>query len=254
MKILLYSSIFLFGALWGSFFYTLALRFAAGLIDKDPFHALMSSSRCPSCNEKINKFFLIPIIGFIILRGKCKHCRSNIPVSYPFYETVFGLLLILLTLKYGIDLYSFNIFLLLSVVITIAIIDLKTFTIPDSLLILFVIFSIYPIIMNYSFKDNLYGFVLMFLFFTTVLFIFPGSFGGGDVKFASAIGLLLGLQYSIVALETALITGTISGIIYALGTGKTLKAKIPFGPFLAAGLFVALFYGREIVLIYFKIF
>ena len=94
----------------------------------------------------------------------------------------------------------------------------------------------------------------MFIFFLLILFLFPGSFGGGDVKFASVIGFFLGFEYSIVALEISLISGAVIGVIYGMKTGMKLKMKIPFGPFLSLGLIVSFFFGREILLLYYKFF
>ena len=82
---------------------------------------------------------------------------------------------------------------------------------------------------------------------------FPGAFGGGDLKLGSAIGLLAGLEMSIVVLEVSLVSGAITGVIFALKTGKSLKTKIPFAPFLTLGLVVALLYGRDILLVYYRI-
>lgn len=245
-------SIFFFGALWGSFFYTLSLRYINGTIKKNPLKALFSSSKCQECKSRINPVFLIPIIGFILLRGKCKKCGGKISLQYPIFEIIYGLLLIMIIFEYGIGLYSINIFILIGIAVAISIIDAKTFIIPDSLVIGFAILSIYPIILHQPFKDNIFGFLLMFLFFIIILLVFPGSFGGGDVKFASAAGLFSGLELSIVILETALVSGAIVGIIYAIKTKKNLRTKIPFGPFITLGIIVASLYGRDIILLYYR--
>lgn len=249
-----YFFIFFFGTLWGSFFYTLALRYINGSFEKDVIKSLFSSSKCPACNMRIKSVHLIPVAGYLILRGKCANCREVISPLYPIFEIVYGLLLVLISAVYGNTTYSFSVFVIISLSISISIIDIKILTIPDSLVALIVIVSVYPVILNGSFADNLYGFLLMGVFFVLILLIFPGSFGGGDVKFASAIGFVLGLELSVVALETALISGSIIGIIYAVKTGKTLRIKMPFAPFLSAGLLVSLLYGRDIVLLYNRMF
>ena len=153
----------------------------------------------------------------------------------------------------GISIYACNIYILACIALCIAIIDVKTLTIPDSLVVAFVLFSAYPVLLNYNIKDNLFGMLALFAVFIVILLLFPGSFGGGDVKLASAIGLLSGLEQSIVVLEVSLVTGALVGIIYALKTKKGLRTKIPFAPFLAVGLVVSLLYGRDILLVYFRI-
>ncbi|MCP4137524.1 MAG: prepilin peptidase [bacterium] len=251
--------IFLFGAIWGSFFYTLALRYANGSMKEDPKKALFSSSQCPDCGKRINPIFLFPVLGFFFTRGRCGSCRSQISAYYPAAEMIYGVILLALVrnnptpltnLSTPMILYIFSSFLLVGLALSIAVIDIKTFTIPNSLILVFLLLSIYPIIVDYSFMNNLYGFLFMSIFFILGLLIFPGGIGGGDATFAAAIGLLVGLEFSIVVLESALITGSFSGITYALVTRKGLKIKFPFGPFLALGLLITLLYGRELVLLY----
>lgn len=251
---LYYLVIFMIGSLFGSFFYTLAIRFINGSVERNVINALFSVSKCPACGNKINPAYLFPVIGYFLTRRKCSSCGSEISKIYPLIELLYGCLILLIYFRFGQNFYSAAIFLLLGVAISISIIDLKTKIIPNSLVIIFLLFAIYPVILNNSLKDNLYGFLLMGLFFTVVLLIFPGSFGGGDLKFASAIGILLGFEYSIVALETSLVTASIIGLIYALKSKRGLRIKIPFAPFLTAGLFAALFYGRDIIVVYYRLF
>ncbi|MBN2039560.1 MAG: prepilin peptidase [Spirochaetes bacterium] len=249
-----YIAIFIIGSLFGSFFYTLAVRFINGSVERNAFYALFSVSRCPHCNERINPLFLIPLLGYLLTKGKCRKCGSNISWEYPAFEVLFGLLALIICRKSGLNFYSADIFLLLSISITISIIDIKTKIIPNSLVAVFLLLSIYPVILSASLKDNLYGFLLMAVFFAVVLLIFPGSFGGGDLKFASVMGILLGFESSIVALEVSLVTGSVIGLIYALKSKKGLRIKIPFAPFLTAGLFVSLFCARDIIAVYYRIF
>ncbi|OHD64668.1 MAG: hypothetical protein A2176_10190 [Spirochaetes bacterium RBG_13_51_14] len=244
---------FIFGTFWGSFFYTLALRYADSRIKDSPLKALFSRSQCPMCMKKISPLLLIPIVGFIIQKGRCRNCGSRISVLYPASEILYGIMASLFAWKFGITIYGFNIYLLAGIALSISIIDVKTFIIPDSLVIAFTLLSIYPILLNNNIKDNLWGFLTLFAIFIVILLVFPGSFGGGDLKLASAIGLLSGFETSIVILEISLISGAIIGIIYALKTRKSLRTRIPFAPFLTIGLIVSLLYGREILLVYYRI-
>ena len=245
--------IFFFGTIWGSFFYTLSIRYINGSFNDDKYNALFSRSNCPECGTKINPLYLIPIFGYLILKGRCGSCKARISLLYPFFEIIYGLLLLLITSIHGVNPYAFCIFIIIGIGITISLIDLKTLLIPNSLLLVFSICSVYPVIINKSFLDNLYGMLFMALFFIIILLIFPGSFGGGDVKFAALIGLLMGLELSILTLETALVSGSVAGIIYAVKTKSGFKSKIPFGPFLTFGFIVSIIYGREIVLVYYRI-
>ena len=244
---------FIAGTFFGSFFYTLALRYADGQMRENPVKALFSRSRCRSCNNTIKPIFLIPIVGYLLLKGKCRNCGVKISFIYPMMEIMYGLLAVLFTWRLGFSIYNVNLFILAGITICITITDIKSLIIPDSLVIAFAVFSIYPIVINYNIMDNILGLITLFAFFIVILLIFPGAFGGGDLKLGSAIGLLMGFEMSILVLEVSLVSGALIGIIYAFKTGKDLKTKIPFAPFLTLGLVIAMLYGRDILLVYYRI-
>lgn len=248
-----YILLFFFGSLWGSFFYTLSRRYRNKKYLTNFLKMFYEPSHCPNCNERINPIFLTPIFGYLFTLGKCRKCKTKISLSYLLNEIIFGLLPISLYLKFGISIYSFIIFLILCIAITISIIDFRTMTIPDSLLISFFLLSLYPVIYHSAYQENLYGFLLMTLVFLSVMLVFPGGFGGGDLKYASCIGFFLGFLQSVIVLETALITGSIIGIMYGILSKKGLRASMPFAPFLTLGLLIALFFGKDIILIYHRL-
>mgnify|MGYP001420488850 CR=1 FL=1 len=244
---------FISGTFFGSFFYTLALRFASGEIRRSWKTALFSSSRCPACSARISPLYLVPVAGYFLSGRKCRSCNARISHLYPAMETAYGLLALLIIYYMGMNFYGMNIFLLAGLGLCMAVVDIKTLTIPNPLIAAFLALSAYPLVLKSDPVDNLYGLAFMFVFFLVVLLVFPGSFGGGDVKLASCIGLLLGIELSVVALEGALISGALAGIIYALATGKGFKSRIPFGPFLIIGLITALLFGRDILVLYYNI-
>ena len=139
-----------------------------------------------------------------------------------------------------ITVISALLFLLACIALCIAIVDISSLSIPDSLVVAFILFSIYPVILSSDFADHGLGLLVMAAVFGLVLVIFPGSFGFGDVKFASAIGFFSGLEYSLVVLEVALISGALFGVSYAAVKKTGLRVKIPFAPFLSLGLIVSM--------------
>lgn len=243
---------FSFGSILGSFFHTLALRFVDGAIESNPIKALFSRSVCQMCGEKIKPLYLVPLFGYLLLRGRCSSCSGRISLSYPVSEILYGLVSLAVVLKFGAGIYQATLALMLFVSISISYIDFKKMIIPDSLVLLFAVFSIYHIILNGSLSDNFFGLLFMALFFAVILLIFPGAFGIGDLKYAAAVGLACGLELSIVALEFSLISGAVAGIAYAIKSGKGLRTKMPFGPFIAAGLFASIFFGADILLVWFR--
>lgn len=245
--------IFLLGAAWGSFFYTLALRFADGSFAKHPLRALASPSRCPACQSRITPFLLIPVIGYALARGRCRSCGGHIPAAYLAAELLYGALAVATALRLGVSVHAAVLFLAMGLAVSIAVVDVKTMEIPLPLLGAFVTLSAYPIILNAAPRDTLFGLGIAVAFFLVMLLVFPGSFGGGDIKLAAAMGLLLGMELTIVMIETALVTGSIVGVFYALKTGKGLRIRFPFAPFLASGLVVAILFGRDVMLLYYRI-
>jgi leader peptidase (prepilin peptidase)/N-methyltransferase len=241
---------FIFGAMAGSFFYTLALRYLNGTIEASPGKALLSSSKCQHCGERINPALLVPIVSYILLRGRCRSCGKPVSPAYPAAEIICGAILFLMTWRLGVSVITGLSFLLVCTALCISVIDVRSMKIPDSLVIAFLCLSIYPVLYYQNYMENLFGLLLMAGFFGVILFLFPGSFGGGDIKLAAAMGLFCGFDLSIVVLETALVTGALTGIIYAMAKKRDLKSRIPFAPFLTAGLLVSILYGQDILLLY----
>ena len=241
---------FVTGTIFGSFFNTLALRFIDGSMAASPRAALLSSSRCPNCAARIRAVDLVPVISYIFLRGKCHSCGQKISPVYPLAEIIYGILLLSSLLHWGMTAYMVCIFLASCFAIVIAHIDLRTMTVPGPLVVAFFISGLYPALTDHPALQGLYGFLVMFLFFVVILLLFPGSFGGGDIKYASAMGFLLGTGMAVVALESALVIGAASGIIYARVSGKSLRTRIPFGPFLSAGYIIAVVWGADILLVW----
>ena len=243
---------FISGAFAGSFFYTLAQRYSNGMMKENPLKALFSRSKCPSCSTIISSISLIPLIGFIFLKGKCSSCSKRISFKYPLTEILYGLLAVLVASYRGTDFLSLFIYLIIAVSVTIAIVDIKTMEIPLSLNIIFFLLSIYPVIMHNNLTDSIYGFIFLSIFFLLIMFIFPGAFGGGDLKLYAAAGFLLGLEMSVVLLEVSLVSGAVFGVLWAALKGWNFRIKIPYAPFIAAGIIITLLFGNTIILFYYR--
>ncbi len=240
------------GTFTGSFFYTLALRYADGRIKENPFKALFSRSECPKCGGVIAAVNLVPIFGYLFSGGRCSACGGRISILYPLMEVLYGVLALLIVYFHGTDLLSLFVYLITSISVTIAVVDIKTMKIPLSLNVIFFVLSLYPVFMHNNLRDSIYGFLFLTVFFLVIMFIFPGSFGGGDIKLYAVSGFLLGLEMSIVLLEVSLITGALGGIIWGASRGWNFRIKIPFAPFIAAGIVITLLFGNTIILFYYR--
>jgi leader peptidase (prepilin peptidase)/N-methyltransferase len=213
------------GTVFGSFFYTLALRYINGSMKENFIRALFSRSECPSCGTVLSLVSLIPLFGYVILKGRCRSCHGGISFLYPLMEILYGLLALSVACFHGTDLSSFFIYLISALCVTISVIDMKIMIIPLSLVVVFILFSLYPVIMHNNPADNFFGFLLLSAFFLIIIFILPGAFGGGDLKFYAAAGFLLGLEMSVVLLEVSLVLGTVCGIIWVLVKGGGFRQK-----------------------------
>ncbi|MEJ5363101.1 MAG: prepilin peptidase [Spirochaetota bacterium] len=248
---IIYLFTFLFGASWGSFLYTFIIRYTNGTYAKNPFHALTYPSHCPYCKQKIKPVYLIPVFGYFLTKGRCSVCGKPVSFLYVVVEIACGCVAIA-------SIYFFNLaiaplyFIIITTSICIAIIDFLTMEIPNFLVWIFFITGIIVSFLDGQWLAHIQGLVLMVIVFIVPLILVKGGFGGGDVKFAGAIGFTLGLHETIVALEIALVTGALYGIGYAVFKSKTLKAHIPFGPFLTLGFITALLFGKDIMQIYFS--
>ena len=208
-------------------------------------------SRCPHCRKILNIHDLFPVISYLSTLGRCRYCGEVISYRYPLVESLTAALFVILYLKYSL---SFDLFLYLifaSLLVVAAFADMETEIIPDSISILGGI----PALLIFSFAGMplhpLLGMVcglgIMWFLFKVASFIYKKeAMGEGDLKLAMMMGAYLGWQGTLVSIFFAFICGAFVGTVL-LGIGrKRFGQHIPFGPFLALGGLVALFFGQMI--------
>lgn len=247
--------IFLFGLCIGSFSNVLIYRLPLELdISK-------GSSFCPSCKHKLSWTDLVPLFSWLFLGGKCRYCKAKIPARYPLVEllnAVFYVLCYVFLTKYSLDLALLGFCAVCTALIVASFIDAKHQIIPDSMWITVLIggISVYAddIIKNgFSWKallNRIIGFFLVSAVMLALAAAFHGGLGGGDIKLMAAAGFLLGVANSIMAL----LLGSVLGLFYLAAKGKlnakSMKSKLPFGPFLSIGIIFALFFGSRLMALY----
>ncbi|MGB2762768.1 MAG: prepilin peptidase [Minisyncoccales bacterium] len=263
LNFLLYFFVFIFGLVIGSFLNCVIYR----LEKKES--ALSGRSYCPHCKHQLKWYDLIPLLSFIILKGKCRYCQKPISIQYPLVELATAFLFVLIFLRpnletrfglFNLDLFNFVFLLIIaSVLIIIFVYDLKHYIIPDKVIfpaILLVL--LYQLIFNFQ-LNNFYSVLISAFgaatFFLIIVLVTKGKgMGIGDIKLAFLMGLLLGWPNIFVALFFAFLIGAIMGIGLILAHKKTLKSEVPFGPFLVTGTFIALFWGKELINFYLNLF
>jgi len=212
------------------------------------------SSFCPKCGRTIKPWHNIPVISYILLKGRCAYCGQKISLKYPVTEALNGFLYLLAYLYFGLPILPF-ILIFISALIVISFIDLDFQIIPDvislPLIFLGVVLSILPhnsagVVAD--FKDSLVGIAVGGGSLLFVSIISKGGMGGGDVKLNAGVGAFLGWKSALLTIFIGSLIGSIVGIVILKKTGNR---KIPFGPFLSSGALICLFWGDRILNWYF---
>ncbi len=218
------------------------------------------SSSCPECGEKIRFFDNIPLISYIVLRGRCRYCSKPIPIRYPLVELMMGLLSVALFLRYGVG-HQYFLFLIFSAsLLVISFIDLQHRIIPDVISIPGVLLglAISFIPGDITWYDSLIGIVGGggILYLVAVVFerlTGKEGMGGGDIKLLAMIGAWMGWRPLPFIILISSLTGAIVGGGSLLISRQGIRTKIPYGPFLSLGALFYLFFGREFISWYFRL-
>ena len=235
---------FIFGAVVGSFLNVCILRLPAEASIVKP------RSQCPHCHHPIRNGDNIPLISFIILRGKCRDCSGKISWRYPLVELITALLALVLFLKFGLTLSFLIFFIFTAVLIVITFIDLDHQIIPDILTLpgipIFCLAAIF--LLKIPWLEALLGLligggILFMIAFVYELISKREGMGGGDIKLLAMIGGFLGWKPLIFILLFSSFSGAIVGITAMIIKKQDMKYAVPFGPFLSAAAVAYLFWG-----------
>jgi len=206
-------------------------------------------SHCPACGRRLAPFDLIPLLSFVLLRGRCRYCGAPIPRRVLLVESTTGLLFALLWYRYGFSLWLLLGTLYACFFTVIFFIDLEHHLVLNRVIYpgIVVALLLIPFAPGYSAKELLLGGLIGFALLFLIASIYPAGMGMGDVKLATFIGLVVGFPSVFVALLFSFVAGGLVGGGLLLTGLKGRKDPIPFAPFLAAGGMVAMLYGKEIM-------
>ncbi len=214
-------------------------------------------SSCPECGYLIRFYDNIPIISYLLLGGKCRQCKTPISMRYPVVELLTGLMAVAALFKFGFTFSALIHFIFIAALIVITFIDIDHQIIPDiiSLPGIIIFFLCSFAIPQVSVKDSLIGIlagggILYAIAVGYALLKKAEGMGGGDIKLLAMIGALLGWQGVLFTVFISSAFGTFVGVIVMLKTKKGMKLAIPFGPFLAIGAILYIFFGHRIILWY----
>ena len=240
--------IFLVGLCIGSFLNVCIHRLPTGKSIVRP------PSACPTCGTSIRWHDNIPVLSWIILRGRCRVCRSPISVRYPVVELITGLLALLTVARFGLQWPALIYFTFIIALLVITFIDLDHRIIPDiiSLPGIPLGFLASFVLPQISWTESLIGIVsgggiLLAIAIGYQLVTGKEGMGGGDIKLLAMIGAFLGWEGVLFTIMASSLTGTVVGLMVMLRAGKGMKMAVPFGPFLAIGALLYLFVGPQII-------
>ncbi len=257
--------IFVIGSAFGSF-----LSVAIGRTLKGKKGIFLGKSECPKCRHHLTTVDLIPIISWVFRRGRCAYCHKAISIEYPTLELLSGLLFIsnytsLLTTTGNFDLaepptntvvfwIKMAYLCLISVsLLSICFSDLKTKTIPNIFLTIWIIlcvpaFLAGPASLASALPDHLIALAIALIFFGSQYLLSRGRWlGSGDIFIAAGMGPLLGWQKLVLAIVLSYFVGAIIGIILLLTRRQKAGSAIAFGPFLVMGTLISLYFGNQII-------
>ncbi len=261
--------VFLFGLVIGSFLNVCIVRLPRGRSIVNP------PSHCPRCKEPIRFYDNIPIISFLLLRGKCRSCGEPISWRYPLVELMNGLLYVWTLRVFGPGGEAFLVMVLSSALIVITFIDLDHQIIPDIITLpgilaglTFAPFFMYPLGDTLPFRlgsllpgsgpyliafiNSFIGMIIGGVPLLAIGWVWEKlrhveAMGGGDVKLMGMVGSFLGWKGALLTIMLGALSGSVVGVLLIALKRHKMEKVIPFGPFLATGALVSAFYGPDII-------
>lgn len=261
MTLLVFIFIFILGTLIGSFLNVVIYRFNTGKT------IVYGRSICMTCNRNLRWYELIPIFSFLIQRGACRRCASNISHQYPLVELGTGLMFTLIAFHF-LPMMSFSMasyitlvvlfVFIFSLLIVISVYDIRHKVIPDKLVYVYAVVSFLSIFVNHTSVGHLFiapslmsivSGPLFALPFALIWFVSRGrAMGLGDAKLMLGIGWMLGVSASLSSVILSFWIGSIISLIIILFSNRKMdmKKEIPFAPFLIIGALITLIFNLDI--------
>jgi leader peptidase (prepilin peptidase)/N-methyltransferase len=206
-------------------------------------------SHCPNCQTPVAPRDNVPLLSWLFLKGKCRHCGETISARYPAVELLTAVCFIAVVLAQGISADLIALIPFTAVLIAVTFIDLEHKIVPNKIM---APAAIYGLVTAVAFRTDMLPELLIagagaFVFFLVAALIHPKGMGMGDVKLAGVMGLYLG-KLVIPALFIAFLVGSVVGIVLVMRHGmRSRKVGVPFAPFMALGAFVSMLCGQQLI-------
>lgn len=255
LDVLLYGFFFVFGACLGSFANVVIYRLPQGK------SVVLPGSHCYSCQTPIRWYDNIPLVSWLLLRGKCRQCGARFSFRYFFVELLMATLFTLAYFYFGLSWNLVEALLFIFGLVCCTFIDFDHMILPDEFTLSGIVIGLLGAWLNPQ-RELLDAFVgvligggfLWAMAYLYYVFTRQDGMGGGDIKLLAWIGAVLGWKAVPFVIMASAIIGSVIGLILARKQKQGLKTMIPFGPYLALGAVLYMFGGQTIALWYFDLF
>jgi leader peptidase (prepilin peptidase)/N-methyltransferase len=248
METLIAVFVAVFGLIWGSFLNVVIHRLPAGQSLFRP------RSHCPQCLQPIRVYDNVPLLSFLILGGRCRHCRRKIPLTYPLVELLTGACFLTVHRAFGLSHFFFASCVFACALIVLGFIDFRHQVLPDAVTLpgfaLAFVYSFFREDLTWS--QSLLGAAVgggaILLFYGLYYLVRKREgLGLGDATLMFMVGAFLGWKLAVLTLLLGTFAGALAGVSLMVFRKKGLQHAVPFGSFLAPAAFVALVWGERIV-------
>lgn len=234
---------FVTGTVLGSFYNVVGLRVPKKIKFAN------DRSYCPTCQQQLRWFELIPIISYVIQLGKCRKCREKISPIYPVVEFFTGFLFAFSYYKIGFELELILMIILVSMLMILFVTDITYMRIPNKILLFFLPLIIIMRVISPldPWYNAIIGAVVGYGLIALIIILSKGGMGAGDMKLLGVLGIVLGLGKVLLTFFVAALIGAIVGLTLR-GLGKLNKKQpIPFGPYLIVATLFTYYYGDIVI-------
>ena len=237
----IYIVVLLYGIMVGSFLNVCIYR-----IPKKENIAIVRS-HCMTCNHQLKWYDNIPLFSWLMLRGKCRYCKAPISPQYPIIEASNGLLWLLLVIVKGISVDTLLYALLFSALLTLSVIDFRTYEIPAGINIFILALGLIMTVLHYTeWLDHVIGFLAVSIPLYIIIIATDGrGIGGGDMKLMATAGLLIGWKLVVLAFALGCLIGAPVHVIRMKLAGA--DRVLAMGPYLSIGILISVLWGEQLI-------
>ncbi len=229
-------------------------------LDNKKFNLSIPRSSCPRCKTPLRIIDNIPIISWLLLKGKCHHCKEPISIRYPLVELLTAIMSCTIAYYFELSYYSIALLFFSFALISATFIDLDTMLLPDSITLPLTWFGLFLALIGWSpvsLQDAVIGAIAGYLCLWSVYWVFKivtgkEGMGYGDFKLLAALGAWLGWQHLPMIVLLSSFVGLIFGLIQLRLQKKGIDRQFPFGPYLAIAGWISLLWGNQIMVWYYS--